>query len=270
MRRDVFVLVAVACATLAGCSKLERLTFIRPSAERGEYVKVAPTYDVSGRKAGKPTADIGSLVQAASDRLRRGQLDEAEHLAQQAYKINPRSADANTLLGTVADARGNTAKAGPYYQAAAALAPQSGIYANNYGGWLCENGQAAESLPWFDRALADATYPTPAFALANAGSCARKAGLDARAESQWRRALELAPENILALSGMARMQYERGRYMDARAFAQRLLAAAPEDRLGLQLAADIEQKLGDNVAASRYLARLQAIPSGPTSAPRTQ
>ena len=93
MRCDMFVLVAVACATLAGCSKLERLTFIRPSAERGEYVKVAPTYDVSGRKAGKPTADIGSLVQAASERLRRGQLDEAERLAQQAYKINPRSAE---------------------------------------------------------------------------------------------------------------------------------------------------------------------------------
>jgi hypothetical protein len=36
------------------------------------------------------------------------------------------------------------------------------------------------------------------------------------------------------------------------------------------MAIQVEQKLGDNAAASRYLLRLQAIPSGSGPAPRTQ
>ena len=69
---------------------------------------------------------------------------------------------------------------------------------------------------------------------------------------------------------MAALQYQLGRYMDARAFVQRWLAVTPDDRDGLRIAADTEIKLGDNVAASRYLSRLQAIPPGPTTAPRAQ
>ena len=44
-----------------------------------------------------------------------------------------------------------------------------------------------------------------------------------------------------------------------RAFAERWLALAPTDAEGLQLAARIEQKLGDNLAAERHLPSLQAI-----------
>ena len=44
----------------------------------------------------------------------------------------------------------------------------------------------------------------------------------------------------------------------------------PEDAAGLRLAASIEQKLGDNEAASRYLSRLQATPPGSPLVPRAQ
>ena len=84
------------------------------------------------------------------------------------------------------------------------------------------------------------------------------------------------------MSGMAGLRFAQAQeaqtgslstrdlYLDARAFAERWLALAPDDADGLQLAASIEQKLGDNAAASRYLSRLQAIPLGPTPAPRAQ
>ncbi len=136
--------------------------------------------------------------------------------------------------------------------------------------WLCANGRVAESLEWLGRAIADPAYPTPALALANAGSCAERAGQLERAEASWRQALALDPVSAPALSGMAALKFASGQYMDARAFTERWLATTPDDPEGLRLAIQVEQKLGDNAAASRYLSRLQAIPSGSGPAPRTQ
>lgn len=270
MRREALALLAVACLAANGCSKLERLSIVKPTAERGDYTQVAPTYDVSDKgRRGTPMA-AGEQLASANELFRGGKLAQAEQEAQRALKSNPMLGDAHVLLAMVAAKRGDAAATGRHYQQALAIAPGNGLYANNYGAWLCGSGRAAESLGWFDRALADPTYPTRAAAFANAGSCARDAGQATVAEANWRQALALEPINLPALSGMADLQFRSGRYMDARAFAERWLAAAPTDGDGLRLAFQIEQKLGDNVSAQRYLSRLQAIPLGTTTAPRAQ
>lgn len=270
MRREALALLLVPMLLAAGCSRLERLSIVRPSAARGDYTQVAPTYEVSdqGRK-GAPMPATQALARATS-LYRAGKLGEAEQLAKQVLKQDPRSADAHTLLAAIASARGDEASAGKHYQQAVAIDPGTGAYANNYGTWLCANGRAAESLGWFDKALADPGYHTPAAAHANAGQCAQGLGMADRAEASWRQALALDPDSLPSLSGMATLQFARGQYLDARAFAERWLALAPTDAEGLQLASRIEQKLGDNVAAQRYLFRLQATSPGSTTAPRAQ
>lgn len=268
-RLSVALLVG-ACMLVAGCSRLERLTFVRPSASPRGFQQVAPKYDVSGKQA-NGSADVPMLLASATVLYQRGELDNAESMAAKALQEQPNSSDAHTLLGLIASARGQRDAAGRHYLAAVTTTPGKGVYANNYGGWLCgQDGRAAESLEWFDRALADPGYPTPLAALVNAGDCAQKAGQTPLAERYWRKALTLDAGNLQALAGLARLAYAQGDAFEARAFAERWLAISPEDAAGLQLAADIEQKLGDNVAASRYLSRLQAISSGTTQVPRKQ
>lgn len=263
------LVAALSAGLLAGCSQLERLTIIRPSAHIRSTTQVAPTYDVSGRH-GRNANDAYTLLAAASDYYQKGQYDEAERTLHQALKVPAAVADANTLLGMIADARGQAGKAGKYYEAATAAAPMKGLYANNYGNWLCNNGQAAQSLVWFERALGDREYATPLVAFSNAGLCARKAGDNARAEQYWRAALGLDPATLPALAGMAQLEFDRSNFLDARAFTERWLALTPGDEGGLRLAAAVEQKLGDNVAASRYLSRLQAIPPVAPPVPATR
>ncbi|GHB94568.1 tetratricopeptide repeat protein [Thermomonas carbonis] len=270
MRREAKVMLVAACVFASGCSQLERLTIVRPSAARGEYTKIASTYDVSGSSTRGRDTDVTQLLMSASHFYQAGDLAQSQGMAQRALKSDPRSGDAHTLLGAIADARGDGVAAGKHYGKAAEIAPKTGIYANNYGTWLCSNGRAAESLDWFDAAVADPAYPTRGMALANAGKCARQAGQPDRAEANWRQALTLEPGNVPALSGMAALQFSRHQYLEARAFTERWLTAAPVDADGLSLAIQVEQKLGDNAAASRYLSRLQAIPSGSGPAPRTQ
>ena len=270
MRRELLATCVSAALLATGCSKLERLSIVKPTAERGDWTQVAPEYEVSdkGRKAA-PLAAV-QLLAAATEAYRAGDPDLAAQQAQKALRADPRLADAHTLLATIAGARGDSATAGKHYQQAVATSPAIGAYANNYGTWLCANGHAADSLAWFDKALADPSYPTPAAALGNAGTCANRAGQADRAEASWRQALALDAGELQSLAGMATLQFARGRYLDARAFVERWLALAPADAEGLQLASRIEQKLGDNVAAQRYLSRLRAIPSGTQTAPRTQ
>ncbi|MET0655236.1 MAG: tetratricopeptide repeat protein, partial [Pseudoxanthomonas sp.] len=116
----------------------------------------------------------------------------------------------------------------------------------------------AESLVWFDRAISAPGYATPESALANAGGCALKTGQYERADRDLRNALSISPRNAYALASRAESEYRQGRYFEARAFTERRLAAAPASPAVLQLAADIEEKLGDKAAASRYVQRLRA------------
>ncbi|RZA05093.1 MAG: type IV pilus biogenesis/stability protein PilW, partial [Proteobacteria bacterium] len=95
-----------------------------------------------------------------------------------------------------------------------------------------------------------------------------KAGQFERSDRDLRKALSLDPANAYALGSMAESEYRQGRYMEARAFAERRLAAAPADQAVLQLASNIEERLGDKAAASRYGQRLRAeFPDSVTATP---
>jgi len=256
MRRPDCLLVLVAASLLvAGCS---RLTFVKPKLERGDYTRVAPDYTVRDDPAARQRLAALDHVAVAEDRLRAGDLPEAEAQARAAIALDPGVAGAYTLLGLAADQRGDAEGAGRHYARAAELEPRRGSTLNNYAAWLCRNGRQEESLSLFNQALRDPGYATPAIALANAGACALEAGRPAEAERDLRKALELAPGNPTALATMARLSFQGGDYLQARAFSQRRLATAPATGKVLQLASQIEQKLGDSAAEARYVARLKA------------
>lgn len=196
------------------------------------------------------------LALAARD-LQVGSLDEAERKAREALKLQANGVDALMMLAGVEDRRGRDQQAGDGFRKAAELAPQRGDVLNNYGAWLCQHGHAAESLLWFDRAQQAPGYATPAVALANAGGCALDAGQLDRAERDLRAALAEGPGNVVALEAMAQLSFRRGQFLEARAFTERRIAAAPATRSVLQLASQIEARLGDQAASDRYLQRIR-------------
>ena len=246
--------ILVVLAT-AGCN---RLTFVRPSLERGDFDKVAR--DVTVRESSDRIAarKADAHLQRARGHLARNELDKAEDEARSAIKLDASSEGGYTLLAVVHDRRGQSARAGEYYRKATELAPTRGGTLNNYGTWLCSNGREQESLVWFERAVASPGYQTRAGALANAGRCADRAGLDERATAYLRMAIELDPKNPIALSTLAERAYRRGDGMQARAFSERRLTAAPADAASLLLASQIEEMLGDTAAAARYVQRMRA------------
>jgi type IV pilus assembly protein PilF len=252
-RRDAVALVLLAALVGAGCS---RVAFIKTDPSRKDYERQAEPVDVRDTTASRNRDDARNALMLSQQRLSEGDIAGAEKYARSALRADPQSADAYTLLAVIADAQGKPTEAGGAYMRAAEL-ETSGNTLNNYGTWLCANGRAAESLAWFDRALQDDAYRTPAAALANAGRCALDVGQAERARRDLRRAIELDPANPVALDALARSEFRAGHYMDARAFSERRLAAAPASAEALLLASQIEEKLGDSAAAARYGRRLR-------------
>lgn len=246
-------LVVLVTFAVGSCS---RLTFVKPKLKRHNYQQVAPDFNVRDDPHDAQRVAAFDHVAVAEQQLGAGRLDEAQAEAQAALKADPKSPDAYGLMGMIAEQRGNKAAAGGYYAKAVALAPTRGTALNNYGAWLCGNGRAAESLALFDRAVGDPEYNTPADAMANAGSCALTAGQDQVAARALQGALQIDPANVGALAAMARLQFRQGNYLQARAFSERRLAVAPASVTVLQLASQIEQKLGDTAAAARYVQRI--------------
>lgn len=252
-RAAVLVLIAGAVLLASACS---RLPFVRPDYSRGKETRVAPEVRIDPR-SGRRDA-VFNLTHAAQARLLAGEPARALEAAERALKVDAASAEAHSLAALSLDALGKPAASGPHHRRAAELAPQRGALLNNYGIWLCANGRAAESLGWFDRAVAAPGYETPDAALANAAACALQAGQRAIAAERGRRAIALAPANALALETLARVELAEGRGLEARAFIERRLAAAPADPDALLLASQIEQSLGDTAAAARYVQRIKA------------
>lgn len=257
MRRADWLLPLLAVLLLLpGC---KRLTFVKPDPSHRGYVQVAPDYTFRAEPGSAKRNRGVILLRQSEQALQGGQLDEAERLAREAVRLDAGSAAAHTMLGVVADRRGQAALAGDHYARALALAPNQGVALNNRAVWLCGNGHPAESLPLFQRAIADPAYPTPATALANAGNCAQAAGQPAPAEQYLRQALQLQPGNPLALQTMAGLSLQQGRALEARGFIQRRLELPPASAEALTLAARIESTLGDNAASRRYLEELRRL-----------
>ncbi|MHC9086186.1 type IV pilus biogenesis/stability protein PilW [Luteimonas sp. RIT-PG2_3] len=252
-RPEVLLLVLACLVVMTACS---RLTFVRPDPSPRGFKQVAPEY--SFRSDPSASSLVRQHLLLAERRLQDGEFDEAEKQTRLALKQSRRSADAHTMLALIESARGRTAQAGGYYARAAELAPEQGIALNNYGAWLCDNGRQAESVGWFDRALADPAYNRRASAMANAGACLLSAGQLDQVDRYLRPALDLAPDNVVALGAMAELQYRSGHFLEARAFSQRRLEAATATPAALLLASQIEDKLGDTRAATRYVQQLNA------------
>ncbi|MDV3512336.1 type IV pilus biogenesis/stability protein PilW [Stenotrophomonas sp. C4297] len=238
----------VLAVAVGGCKS-------HPKAKLGP--SEAPVYSVRDPDNVRRQVRLQDLLALAARDMQVGNLDAAERKAREALKLAPESPDALVLLAGIDERRGRTQQAGESFRRAAEQAPQRGDILNNYGAWLCQQGRPAESLVWFDRALQAPGYATPAESQANAGGCALDAGQFERAERDLRAALATLPGNPVALEAMAQLSFRQGRFMEARAFAERRIAAAPATRSVLQLASQIEARLGDRAASDRYLQRIR-------------
>ncbi|MES1928089.1 type IV pilus biogenesis/stability protein PilW [Salinisphaera dokdonensis CL-ES53] len=203
---------------------------------------------VDNQRAAEANASLGA------DFLRKEDNEQALSRFQRALGYDSNNLAANWGMAIVSDRLGETQDAERYYEKTLDLQPGAPIY-NSYAAFLCKQGDVDRAVKYFSRASKDPRYAGRADALANAGLCLHRADRVEAAERYHRQALAANADQFTALSDMARLKFEQGDFLRARAFNERadsVSQLAPEQLL---LGARIELALGDREAASAYVER---------------
>jgi len=143
------------------------------------------------------------------------------------------------------------------FQHALRLAPANPEYNNNYGWFLCSNGRERESIAYFETAIKDRNYTSPAVAMDNAGMCSLKLGNQPEAEVYFKRAFNFDPGNLKVNENLAQLFYTRKEYDQAKFYIGRLIKANVTDASVLWLGIKIAHKSGDRMTEGALGAELQ-------------
>jgi len=215
------------------------------------------------------TGNLGSpLVQASpadvyielsAAYLSEGNLSEAFKNAKKAVIVDPSSSNAHYVLALVQQRLGQMESADQAYREAIDRDPRNPDALNAYGSFLCDQRRFAEADSYFRRALGNPLYRTPWLAWHNAGWCKESAGDVEQAERDYRDALQANPRFAPSLLGMAKISFQDGNYLSARAYLQRYAEVAPHTAESLWLGVRTENQLGDKNQMASYGLKLRTM-----------
>jgi tetratricopeptide (TPR) repeat protein len=222
-----------------------------------------------GTQARSPERDRAQL-KAIQEAVQRGDIPAAAAQAEAAVAqglehpmLFNLAAERQEREGRYEDARG-------LLERGLGLAPQDLGLNQAMGLVLHRLERYAQALPHFDAVLA----AQPDFAPAHAarGSALEALGDIQAAEAAYRRAVELHPGHLAAISGLASLASRRGRAAESRALAEQVLAAQPNypDAVMVLASADLaegrpadgEARLNDLLADPRLTAQQRALAQG--------
>lgn len=207
-------------------------------------------------KAEKARSAADVHTRLAQHYIEIGDLQGALEKVKIAVTEDPSYAPAQTVMAYIYERINDTANAEAHYRRAVELQPDKGDTNNNLGQFLCHEGKAQESLPYFTKAVADPFYQTPDVALTNQGVCQLRLNDRAAAEASFRQAITRNPKNAEALLQLSDLLYLNHDYFNASAFLERFDALGRPSPGSLKLGYEIESHLGNTDAAQNYSKRL--------------
>jgi type IV pilus assembly protein PilF len=242
------LLAVLVSLTLAACASKEPAATPPPVPE--PLPPITPV-EVSPTKRAQIHTDLGAGY------YERGQMEVALEELNEAVKLDPNIAKTYSIYGLVYTMLREDAKAEENFRRALALAPSDPEIRANWGWYLCTHNKIRESLPELDLAIRDPLYKTPEIALVNAGRCSASIGEVDRAETYYRRALQISPGNANAAFGMAVIKYKLSRNDEARTYMKIVMLQANPGPEALYLGMCVERALGDRASEASYVSQLR-------------
>lgn len=187
----------------------------------------------------------------------QGNIPVALDELRQALQIDPNYAAVYGVLGLIYMDLNERDRAEDAFQRGLQLRPNDSDLNNGYGWFLCNTGREKRSIEFFQRALADPLYATPAKPLHNAGICSLKIGEEALAEAYFLRSFQIDPLNAVAMYNLGELFLKRRDAERARFYAQRLISTYDPTAQTLWLALRVERTLGNRDAEVSLAAQLR-------------
>lgn len=196
-------------------------------------------------------------LQLAVGYYQQHQLEVALDEIKLALSADPNFADAYSMRALIYMEMDQMPLAEENFLRAIKLAPNNPDLSNNYGWFLCQNGRENQSISYFEAALRNRSYQSPAKALHNAGVCSLKLKEQKIAEKYFMQAFKIEPDNLSVTVNLANIYFNRRDYERARFYISRAIKADMLTSEVLWLAIKVEHKLGDRAAESSLVTQLR-------------
>lgn len=242
MKRANFILLA---ALVAGCAG-------NPAQQAGSELPVAQQSSSNdAQDRARKHVELGTLYYQTSN------MGVALQEARMAIEADANFALAYNLLGLIHMYLQENGPAQTNFEKASRLAPADPDIANNYGLFLCRNGQEREAIRQFMIAVKNPLYKTPTRPYTNAGLCALSIKDEKAAEEFFQRAAMADGSNATPLFQLADIAFRRGDYYNAKKYIAEVHRLGEPDAETLWLALRIERKLGDRQAEAGFSSQLR-------------
>ena len=220
-----------------------------PASSREELKTSSDQTDIQNRARIRLQLAIGYYEQR--------QLEVALDEVKRALQADPSFAEAYNVRGLIYMDMTENRLAEDNFLQSIKLSPANPDFNNNYGWFLCQTGRERQSLPYFDAALKNRAYQSPAKALNNAGVCSLKSKDTAAAERYFTQAFQYEPGNPSTNANLAKLYYDRKDYERSRFYIGRVMKGDIMTADVLWLAIKTERKLGDRAAETSLATQLR-------------
>jgi type IV pilus assembly protein PilF len=216
-------------------------------------------YDISQIKFYQPEEAAKTNMELGIEYMKRGDFSISLERMRRAISIDPNYADAHGMLAVLYERLGQTKEAHEHYEQALQLEVYNSVIQNNYGSFLCKQGQTEQANRAFLIALSNPIYEQPEQPATNAAVCSLRNKNYVQAEQYLRYVLSrLNPDYSPAIYQMAVLHFETKRYNIAEDYLLRYLKNQPHTPQTLWLGIKIARALGDRSTEAGYARTLRS------------
>jgi type IV pilus assembly protein PilF len=237
MRKGAGLLLLLACLQLVSCAAPGA------NAPRPDLVTASDEPEVRTRARIRLELAIGYFEQ--------GQTTVALDELKLALAADPTFGDAYNLRGLVYMRLNDLSLAESSFRRALTLKPGDANTQHNLGWLMCQQDRHAESMQYFDRALADPNYLDRAKTLLTRGLCQIRANKPAEGEESLLQSFQLDAGNPITEYNLALLLFQRGDLPRAQFYIRRLNNSEWANAESLWLGIKVERKLGNRDAVEQ-------------------
>ncbi|MDP3268947.1 MAG: type IV pilus biogenesis/stability protein PilW [Legionella sp.] len=197
-------------------------------------------------------------TQLGLEYLKQGDRPRAKSKLLTALKQKPKSPDVNAALAYYFEQTNELDQAKKYYDTAMKLSP-TGAQLNNYGAFLCRQGEYKNAEIYFKKAVEDVQYLNTAAAYENAGLCSLAIPDDSKARLFFISALQHDPSRRESLYELIKLEMKLSQDNEAFNLLQKYSHLVLNDPVLLNAGKNIAIKAGKYEMALKYKNRLKKL-----------
>lgn len=191
--------------------------------------------------------------------LENGNMLKARENLEMAIKYAPNYYRSRIAMAHYQERVGENEKAESNYKIALRKSPKNGNVLNNYGAFLCKQGEFDKADQYFHRAIDQPYYFLLSASYENAGLCALKAQRHAQAESYFVKALDHEPTRPRSLLQLSKLMIDKEDYTQARLHLMTFNKRYGYQETSLKLLIDLESSAGNKALVQRYQNKLDQM-----------